>query len=163
MSDIEIRLVGSESEFNALDELFWEVLWKPIGLPRNIRQSFIIEGEGVDLVALSGDDVVGGLSANWIFPIEVELRHLVVKPEARGRGIGTALVKKLIDLVSYRNCSKLRIISRNTSSGFFKGLGFVPSPAGNVPEHPAFKRHGITFEMFELKFDNKEKSKAPIK
>lgn len=152
MDDVEIRLVGSESEFEALDELFWEVLWKPIGLPRDIRQSFIVEGEGVDLIALSGAGILGGLSANWTFPIEVELRHLAVKPEARGRGIGSGLVKKLIDLISQRNCSILRTIARNTSSGFFKGLDFVPSQAGDVPDHPVFKSHGITFEMFELKF-----------
>jgi GNAT superfamily N-acetyltransferase len=152
MNDIEIRMVGSESEFKALDELFWEVLWKPIGLPRDIRQSFIIEGEGVDLIALSGAGIIGGLSANWAFPIEVELRHLVVKPEARGNGVGSGLVKKLMELVSQRDCSVLRTISRNTSSDFFKRLGFLPSRAGNVPDHPAFKRHGITFEMFELRF-----------
>ena len=154
MDDLEIKLITSEYEFNALDELLWEVLWEPIGLPRDIRQSFMIEGEGVDLVALSGGGVIGGLSASWTFPMEVELRHLAVRPEVRRRGIGSSLVKKLIALVSQRNCSIVRTISRNTSTDFFRGMGFVPSRAGNFPDHPAFKKHGITFEMFEFKCDN---------
>ena len=149
MNNTEFRLVASRSEFEALDELLWEVLWKPIGLPRNIRDSFKIEGEGVDIVALCGENVVGGLVANWVFPIEVELRHLAVIPEAQGNKVGSNLVKKLISMASQRNCLTLWTISRNTSTQFFKKLGFKPG-AEKVPDHPSFKKHGISFEKLEF-------------
>ena len=150
MKNVEIRLVASESEFEDLDELFWKVLWEPLGLPRDIRKTFVVEGEGVDLIAVNGSSVIGGISANWIFPFEVDLRHLAVIPEFQRNNIGSLMVKKLISIVSQRNCVIIRTIARNTSSEFFKMLGFVPSADGNVPEHPAFKKHGISFEMLEI-------------
>ncbi|MFX0208162.1 MAG: GNAT family N-acetyltransferase [Candidatus Hodarchaeota archaeon] len=150
MDKIEIKLVASESESKALDELLWEVLWRPVGLPHTIRRSFKIEGESVELVAIVNSKVVGGLVANWRSPVEVELRHLAVKPEVQGKTMGSKLVEKLISIVSQRNCSTVQTISRNTSAGFFRKLGFVPQP-GKAPEHPVFKKHGITFEIFEFK------------
>ena len=150
MNNTEFRLVSSRSEVEALDELLWEVLWKPIGLPRDIRDSFKIEGEGVDIIALRDKDVVGGLVANWVFPVEVELRHLAVKPEAQGTHVGCNLVRKLVSMASQRNCLKIWTISRNTSASFFNKLGFYPQ-AGKVPDHPSFKKHGITFEKLEVK------------
>jgi uncharacterized protein len=160
MDEVEIRAVTSDSDSRDLDELLWEVLWKPIGLPQTIRQSFKLEGESVELVAVAHSEVVGGLVANWLSPIEVELRHLAVKPEAQGQTIGSRLVKRLISIVSEWNCSTVQTISRNTSAGFFRKLGFVLRP-GKAPEHPVFKKHGITFELLQFECRKVEPAVVP--
>ena len=147
MNEMEIREVRSEDESAELDVLLWEVLWQPLNLPCSTREAFSIEGELLELVAMADSQMLGGLVANWVSPIEVELRHLAVRPEAKGKDIGRKLVGKLISIASKRKCSTVSTIARSTSAGFFKELGFIHQP-GKAPEHPVFKKHGITFESF---------------
>ena len=46
--------------------LLWEILWKPLSLPNNIRDKFKFTGETIELVAKSDEILVGGLGANRI-------------------------------------------------------------------------------------------------
>ncbi|MHC4442029.1 MAG: GNAT family N-acetyltransferase [Planctomycetota bacterium] len=148
MKDLTISPANSPAEAQALDTFLWEILWKPLGLARDIRESYRLDGECLELVAKVNNHPISGLVANWTSPSEVELRHLAVKPELHHQGVGSRLVQTLIDIASQNNCTRIHTISRNTSTGFFKKLGFTPAP-GQAPDHPAFKKHGITFEMME--------------
>lgn len=119
MADIEIRPVADEAESLELDELLWEVLWRPVGLPRNIRESFKLEGQSLELIAPGDSAILGGLVANWLSATEVQLRHIAVRPEFQGRGIGAMLVARLFSMLEGTGCSAIRTISRNTSVEFF--------------------------------------------
>jgi N-acetylglutamate synthase-like GNAT family acetyltransferase len=77
------------------------------------------------------------------------LRHLAIAPEAQNSGAGRLLVVRLIEMVRHRGCRRLHTIARNTSKAFFRKVGFRTAP-GFSPEHPVFKRHGITFELMEM-------------
>ena len=140
-----------------MDDLLWHVLWKPLDLPPNARESFKLEGECLELVAKVKGKLAGGLVANWTSPKEVEIRHIAVSAEAQNQGIGTKLVRQLISTVSQQGCSRIHTIARSTSVGFFEHLGFGPAP-GRAPEHPVFRRHGIAFELMER---NVEQGAAP--
>ena len=135
-----------------LDTSLWEVLWRPLGLPRNVRDSFKLEGESFEFVAKSHGEVLGGLVANRTSPTEVKLRHIALKPEAQNQGAGSRLVNALIGTLSQNKCTRIRVIARDTSTGFFRKLGFTTSP-GEAPEHPALKKHRITFELMEKNFE----------
>jgi len=148
VSNIVIKEITDRSEAVQLDQLLWEMLWKPLDLPRNIRDSFKLEGECLELAAIIDDIIIGGLVVNWTSPSEVEIRHLVTKQETHGQGIGTQLVSELLDRVSDQGCTRIRTIARNTSSNFLRKLGFITSQE-EPPEHPLFKKHGITFEVLE--------------
>lgn len=121
-------------------------------LPRNIRQSFRIEGEAIELVAKIEGQVVGGLVAVWTGKEEIELRHLAVLTEAQNQRIGHSLVARLLEIVASRGCRRIHTIARNTSDPFFRKLGFTIAP-GVAPEHPAFQEHGISFELMERKVE----------
>ena len=146
--DMTIAPVCSKTESKELDQLLWEVLWKPLGLPRDIRASFRLNGECIELVAKAEGKVIGGLMANWINDSEAELRHIALKPEVQNQGIGRQLVTSLISIISCQGCLRIHTIARNTSAGFFRNLGFKTAP-GIPPEHSDFKKHGITFELME--------------
>jgi GNAT superfamily N-acetyltransferase len=148
MSNIEIHQIKSPSETEELDWLLWEVLWKPLELPRNIRDSFKLEGEHLELGARIDNAFIGGLVANWTSPTEVEIRHLAVKPQNQNQCVGTQLVARLLENISGKSCARVYAIARNTSAGFFRRLGFTTAP-GEPPEHPLFKKQGITFELLE--------------
>jgi GNAT superfamily N-acetyltransferase len=141
--------VTEQAEAATLDHLLWRVLWQPIGLPRDIRQRFKVDGEAIELAVRRRGRMVGGLSAAWHNPHLVELRHLAVHPGAQGQGLGRRLVETLCSQVAGRGARLVRTIARNTSTDFFRRLGFRPAP-GVPPSPPVFLIHGITFHNLEL-------------
>jgi N-acetylglutamate synthase-like GNAT family acetyltransferase len=149
MNNIEIVTVSSKDESEKLDSILWDVLWKPLDLPRNIRESFRLEGKSLELVAKLNGIVLGGLVANWTSPTEVELRHIVLDSEIQNQGVGSKLVKKLIKTVSERKCLRIHTITRNSSVVFFKKLGFSLAEA-EAPQHPVFQKHGITLKLMQI-------------
>jgi len=42
---VEVKIVQTEDEARELDELLWQTLWQPFGFPRDVRHSFMIQGE----------------------------------------------------------------------------------------------------------------------
>jgi GNAT superfamily N-acetyltransferase len=148
MDRLTIAFVSSKTESMELDHLLWEVLWKPLGLPRGFRGSLKLGGECLELVVKADRRVVGGLVANWIDDSGVEIRHIALEPEVQNQGIGLRLVTSLISTVSGQGCFRIQTVARSTSVGFFRKLGFTASPS-KPPEHSDFKKHGITFVMME--------------
>lgn len=140
---VSITQARSRAARQALDALLWEVLWRPLGLPRDSRGSFRLAGEELELAAWVGKELAGGLVAVWTGPAEVEIRHLAVRPGLQRRGVGERLMAALLARVAAGGCRRVHTVARNTSAPFFERLGFAPS--GPPLEHPAFQRHGIVF------------------
>ena len=152
MAERSIAPVRTPTEAAALDQLLWEVLWKPLGFPRDVRQSFKIEGGSLELAARWQGGIVGGLVAVWTGPGEVELRHLAVSPGCQGQCLGQKLVACLLSMVAGKGCRRIHTIARRTSVDFFRKTGFKQAP-GPIPEHPDFLRHGITFQPMQMTID----------
>jgi len=148
MTKPTIAIVNSSTESIELDHLLWEVLWKPLGLPRDFRSSLKLDGESLELVVKADRGIVGGLVANWIGDSEVEIRHNALSPEVQNRSKGRRLVTFLTSTVSGHGCIRVRTIARSTSAGFFRKLGFAISP-GKPPQHPDFEKQGITFVLMK--------------
>ena len=132
-----------------MDQLLWEVLWEPLLLPRDVRQSFQVEGNEMEVIAKSDGFMAGGLVAVFMDGGDVDLRHLAVRPEAQRQGIGNALLHALIETAQEKDCRRIHTIARNNSATFFRKSGFNTAP-GTPPTHPLFEKHGITFELLEL-------------
>lgn len=148
MNMAQVDTVKTTTDAAEIDELLWQVLWQPIGLPRDVRSEFSIGGEKIELVAKEGGRVVGGLVAVWTHDLDVELRHLAVAFNAQRHGIGRSLVNELFRIVTLKKSHRIHTIARNTSADFFRELGFRTVP-GRALEHPVFLKHGITFEFME--------------
>lgn len=143
-----VEILKTACDTAEMDELLWSVLWQPLGLPRDIRSNFNLDGEKIELAAKENGQVVGGLVAVWTADNEIELRHLAVASGAQRKGIGRALVTELYRIASVKMCHRLHTIARNTSAGFFREVGFEAAQ-GHPPEHPVFLEHGITFVLME--------------
>jgi N-acetylglutamate synthase-like GNAT family acetyltransferase len=148
MVEVNITPSVSPQDANELNELLWRILWQPLGLPRNVRQGFKVDGKPLELVAKKNGRITGGLVAVWTGDSEVELRHIAVLPEFQNHRIGRRLIESVVEMAKPNGCMRIHTIARNTSIGFFKILGFRKAP-GTAPEHPVFKRHGIVFELME--------------
>lgn len=141
---MKIKHAESDKEKNELDHLLWEVLWKPLGLPRDIRQSFKLNNPQIELVAIDNNTVTGGLVANSLSDNAKEIHHIAVRPDYQGRSIGRRLVETLIKMMEMNAPVKIQTYARNTSVGFFAKLGFIPT--NEYLEHPDFTKHGITIQ-----------------
>ncbi len=141
---VNILRVDTEDLQEELDRLLWSVLWAPLGLPSDIRQQFRLPGPSLELVAVRGDRLVGGVVFHYGPGGEPELRHIGVEPGYQTSGIGRRLVQEGLRLLSDKGCRAVSTIARSTSVGFFARLGFVSVPE-QVPDHPVFLKHGIRF------------------
>jgi GNAT superfamily N-acetyltransferase len=144
-----VEIVKTAGDAAELDELLWHVLWQPLGLPRDIRNNFNIDGEKLELAAKESGKIVGGLVAVWAAENEIELGHLAVASSHQRKCIGRGLVAELCHIASIKMYHRIHTIARNTSAGFFRTVGFKTTP-GLAPEHPVFLEHGITFEPLEI-------------
>ena len=149
MSRLIISKPSNPKDTEELDLLLWEILWKPLSLPKNIRDRFKLTGETIEIVAKSDGILVGGLVANWISPIDIEIRHIAVNPSSQRIGVGKGLVHALAEAISIRGCERITTIARNTSVNFFGKLGFNIIQEKKPADHPDFLKYGITFEFLE--------------
>ncbi|MER7945774.1 GNAT family N-acetyltransferase [Streptomyces sp. NPDC096079] len=103
------------------------------------------------LVAADADDgIIGGVTfaaggtpwADIAVPGEAEFRMLVVAPEARGRGVGEALVRACVDRArALPDCARL-VLSTDakmvSAHRIYERMGFVRTPERDwnpIPEH----------------------------
>ncbi len=147
---IKVSVIMDSSDQDELDELLWEVLWKPLEFPRSIRESFRLDGPGIEVVAKLDEKIIGGVVANWLTPTEVAMRHIVVDPANQNKGVGSLLFEQLKIVVKSVGCKIIRGYARNTSLNFFLRQGFVSLP-GKTADHPQFSKHGISFQQLVYK------------
>jgi N-acetylglutamate synthase-like GNAT family acetyltransferase len=142
---MKIKPATTQKEKKELDRLLWEVLWKPVDLPRDIRKSFRLDDPETEIIAIDNNAAIGALVANWLSEKRIEIRHLAVRQDYQKKSVGKLLVEELFKLV--RGAAPLRIqtFARNDSVGFFTKLGF--KPVGHYLEHDDFTKHGIRFQQ----------------
>ena len=143
MSSLIMLKPGNPKDTEKLDLLLWKILWKPLSLPNNIRDRFKLAGETIELVAKSDRILVGGLVANWISPIDVEIRHIAVNPGSQRIGVGKGLVHALAEDISIRGCERITTIARNTSLNFFDKLGFNIIRENKPTDYPDFVKQEL--------------------
>ena len=162
MAPIRFQPADTDAMREELDVVLWEVLWRPLGLPRNIRAAFHLEGPSTELVALHQGRAVGGLVLTWLSDTAVELRHIAVLPAFQQQSLGRRLIRHGLRLLSDSTGSVLSTYARQTSVQFFQKLGFV-ALAGEVIEHPWFSKHGIYFQkmIYNLKSNHLRQPAPP--
>ncbi len=146
---MKIKHAATQKEKDELDQLLWDVLWKPLNLPRHIRKSFELNKPEINLLAIDNEVIIGALVANWLPENEVEIRHIAINPDFQGSSVGRLLVEELFKLVQGKTPLTIHTYARNTSIGFFAKLGF--KPRGNRLEYDEFKKHGIWIQQVFIK------------
>ncbi len=145
---MNIKHAGNQEEKRELDQLLWDVLWKPLGFPRDIRKQFNLENPRIELVAVDGKSLIAGLVAYYLSDSEVEIRHIAVKPDIQNKAVGRRLVDSLISLFSGKSVNRIIVYARSTSEGFYARCGF--KPVGEKFKHKLFAEHGIDIQPMHL-------------
>ena len=144
---ISIPSAGDEGR---VEKLLWQVLWKPLGFPENVRQNFKLEGSEIILWSKHGNIETGAIVAYQISPSEWELRHIAVIEEHQRSGIGAKLIRELEKRLRAHDMKRIQTIARSTSQGFFEKMGF--EKIEDYPDHPNFLKHGISFTLMRKGF-----------
>jgi N-acetylglutamate synthase-like GNAT family acetyltransferase len=145
---MNIKQATTRQELEELDQLLWDVLWKPLNFKRNVRQSFKLDKPQIDIIAVDNNVIIGALVANWLSNSEIEIRHIAVKTEFQKRDVGELLVEALFKLIQDKTPVTIQTHARSTSMVFFSKLGF--KPVGNRLEVDAFMRHGIWLQRMSI-------------
>ena len=139
---MKIKIAETPSEVEELEQLLWEVLWRPLGMERDAGRSFELDFPRIALIAVAGERVIGGLVAFRLAADKARIRHLAVRPDRQGNSTGHLLMSELLTMLRRDAPVTVDVIVRSTALDFYNKLGFTAT--GNCPEHPAFARHGLT-------------------
>lgn len=159
MTDLEITRVGQE-DFEALGALTvaaYAVLGSDLGdYAEELRDAATHARHAEVYVARSGGRVVGGVTMvadggpldEWSDPDAIGIRFLAVAPQARGRGIATALIRHCIG--RGRELRRARVLLDTTdfmaaAQRLYVRLGFVREESGDWEPQP-----GIWLRRYRL-------------
>ena len=121
-----------------LDTLFsQETEFKPDAEMQALGLGAIIEGDGIGdiLVAKDAGQIVG--MVNLLYTISTALgsrvailEDMVVAPQNRGLGVGSALLKYAIDFAREKGCKRITLLTDNDNEAahrFYEQHGFIES------------------------------------
>ena len=83
------------------------------------------------LVAVHGDEIIGCVSLVFFNSQFCEIRSLAVHPNYRNNGLGSELIKAVLDLANRRKVQRVLTLTR--SVGLFESLGFRHVQVANFP------------------------------
>lgn len=121
-----------------LDSLFsQEAEFKPDIELQALGLGAIIEGDGIGdiMVAKDAGQIIG--MVNLLYTISTALgsrvailEDMVVAPQSRGLGVGSALLKYAIDFAKQKGCKRITLLTDNDNEaahGFYQQHGFTES------------------------------------
>lgn len=79
--------------------------------------------EAATLLVARGGGISGAVGLE-VYGAQALLRSLVVRPDARGSGLGQGLVTAALDLARHRGVREVYLLTE-TASGFFPRFGFM--------------------------------------
>lgn len=125
------------------DELLYQVLWQPFGLPRDTRGRFEIDGVEVVFTAVLKEKVIAA------FVLinrgeEAEIRHAAVHPEFQRSGVGQEICAQVLDFAKRQGVKQVEVYGRSAAIGFWEKLGFQDT--SGWLDHDLFVKYGIRFK-----------------
>ena len=117
------------AEVPAIQKLVNGYAAQGVMLPRSLHS---IYGQLRDhLVMVEDDRIVGCVALSIVWEDLAEIRSLAVVDDAKGRGIGQALVEEALD--EARRLGIKRVFVLTFVEGFFLKLGFTPVEKADLP------------------------------
>ncbi|MDO0915528.1 GNAT family N-acetyltransferase [Streptomyces sp. DT2A-34] len=132
---IRAALPDDEEELSLLDRATWSLLHEVVPKQQPPYRPFFDERHAADdcLVAELGRRIVGYIRLGFPTPLAAnahvrQIQGLAVADEARGRGVGRALVRGAVEEARRRGARRitLRVLGHNTPArGLYESEGFV--------------------------------------
>jgi GNAT superfamily N-acetyltransferase len=99
------------------------------------------------LLAKRGDHVLGCIALKALAPGVAEIKRLFVRPQARGLGVGKALVAAVIAIAKELGYGEVKLDTLDRMQGaiaLYTAMGFAPIPAYGSHPYPGLVTLGKT-------------------
>ncbi len=123
-SKIILRFTKDEKDLNQMYYVRWLVLRKPLGKEKGSEQDKY-DSESFHLIALYEDKIIGCVRLRSLSQTRGGISYVAVLPEFQYQGIGSRMIKKIIEQAKKENLTTLTLNSRFHCVDFYKKLGFV--------------------------------------
>jgi predicted GNAT family N-acyltransferase len=124
VAGVIVEAFGSgAAAYEASLDLRFRVMYEPFGLGRELapgREPL----DSVHLGAFDGESLVGYARLVPWAGDTAKVFQVVVEPERQGRGLGTALMRALLDRASADGARAVVLDAREHAVGFYEGFGF---------------------------------------
>lgn len=135
MQNLIIKLVEFPEEFTAIQEIRIQVFQKE----QSVEAA--LEFDGLDessdhLIAYLDGQPIGTARIRYLNHQTAKLERLAVLSQARGKGIGTKITQKALQLIANKDISKVVIHAQEYIQDLYQRLNFIP-------EGESFEEAGI--------------------
>jgi len=111
-------------EYERAAELRYDALYSEWGLPRTLIDD--VDGRTYHhLAAFHPSGEIVGYARLWLEDGNSQVFQVSVDPAWRGRGVGAALVRRLMALAAHHGRTEVTLDARAHVVGFYERLGFV--------------------------------------
>ncbi|AOY81561.2 GNAT family N-acetyltransferase [Moorena producens JHB] len=147
MTNIQVRPVNNKQELEDMYHQRWLVFREPLGMEKGTEQDQY-ESSAFHLVAVCNNQVIGSARLRELSPGLGSIAYVGLLPEFRHQGIGTKLIKTLIEKAKANNFKALRLMTRINALDFYSRFGFI---ADGEP----FDYVGISHQFMYLNLSSK--------
>ena len=123
--DFVLTSPKSDDDFERYFQFRWQHLRKPLNLPLGSERD-ILDTESFHCMALDNQHSV--IAVGSIQPTNndaMRIRYMAVSAEFRRLGIGSLIIKQLLDHAMKRNASTCWLNARSSAVEFYQQQGFV--------------------------------------
>lgn len=122
--EIEIRPIQNKRELDDMYYQRWLVLRAPLGMDRGTEKDKH-DDRAFHLVALCENKIIGSARLRQLSAELGSIAYVAVLSEFRSQGLGTKLIKKLIEIAQEKNLKSLRLMARINTLSFYNRIGFL--------------------------------------
>ena len=123
-STIELRPPSLPSELDSYFRFRWEQLRAPWGQPLGSERDEFDDGARHLMAWIASGEVVGVGRIHFPDPETAQIRFMATALAFRGRGIGTAIVRRLEQAAEEHGARSILLNAREPSVPFYAGLGY---------------------------------------
>lgn len=113
----------------AYHALYASAGWDPAGRVTPGRLARALEATWCIVCAYDGERLVGSGRVISDGALHAFVTELIVLPEYRGRGIGTAILERLVARCEAQGLTDVQLFAARGAVGFYRNNGFVERPA----------------------------------
>ena len=119
-----IKSPETKSEWDKYFNFRWEMLRKPLGMPRDTLKDKL-EKKSHHLIVLSqNNEVIGSGRLHFNNSKEGQIRYMAVSNSIQRKGLGSEIVKELELIAKKRGIKQIVLNARENAISFYLSLGY---------------------------------------
>ncbi|MGD1805680.1 GNAT family N-acetyltransferase [Dapis sp. BLCC M126] len=126
MLDFKTSLIQNQLEKEEIYYQRWLVLRKPMNMEKGTeKDEYDDDDDSLHFIAVCEEKIIGSARLRQLSTKLGSIAYLAVLPEFQSQGVGTALIKKIIEIAKQKQLESLRVMTRISAYQFYRRVGFM--------------------------------------